>query len=202
MVDAIAALGIYLMKSGPETRYAGLSERHTMNRYQWMLCKGQYFVILNNLEGEEALAAIMLDFAQSVVGRIPVHPLPDPFDSLPKDNRILHTQRILRGPLALQSLYTFGEGDILQIKKAARAVSSDYWSKEGKRFQQILICYKTIEDAGLVFQGIQKGLDPYLSIIDKRPTRLTFQDFAKEYGEITLSENMLQIHVHLACPTP
>ena len=77
MRDPIAALGIYLMKCGRETRQPGLTERHTVNRHQLLFVRDRYFVIISSASGQEQLVDELAAFAGAIASRMPAgKPLP------------------------------------------------------------------------------------------------------------------------------
>jgi len=197
MADAAAAAGIYFMKCGRETPDASFAERHTLNRFQLIFRRERYYVVINNSEGNEKLRAGMLDFARHIAGRLPPDPPLEPVKALPSQGLDKNSIRLIRGPYALQAVYTLGEGDILQLGRKLTAVAGNYQGAGGKH-SLILADYPSAAAAQAAFRNLSQHLDPYLKVQEKTDRRLVFLDYSKEYGVIAREGRRLTIRVHLA----
>lgn len=197
MTDPVAAAGVYLMKCGKESPDPSFRERHTINQYQLLLKRDRYLVIVNNVEGDEAIRPGMLEFGRFIASQLPAGKPLVLDESLPKEGMVKDSFRLIRGPYGLQSLYTLGEGDILQLRRSLTAVSARYEDAGGKR-TIILVDYPSEQAASGAFLHIQRNLDSYLRVEVKTERRLTFKDYAGEYGVISLSGKRLTVAVHLS----
>ncbi len=197
MTDSAAALGIYLMKAGKETPAAGFRERHTANRYQLMFCRNRYFVIVNSLAGREALAPVQVTFASYVAGRLPAPSPATELQLLPRDGLVAGTARLVRGAYGLQAVYTLGDGDILLLERKRIAASGDYKSAKGS-YTLIVATYADAAQAKRAFDHLQTNLDRYLRVVDQKPDRFVFEDYAKKYGVVTVAGKQLEAKVKLA----
>ena len=126
MENAAAALGIYLLKCSRETPLPGIAARHSGDRFQIAMLKGNYFVFINNFSGREDLLPVMTALANRVAAAIPPGAPVRELDILPAAGQVPGTALLLRGPYSLQSVYTLGAGDVLllggRIFAAAAAV--------------------------------------------------------------------------------
>jgi len=197
MTDPAAALGIYLMKAGKETRAVGFRERHTANRYQLMLCRNRYFVIVNNLAGREALASVQVKFASYIAGKLPPPSPVGELQLLPREGLVPGSARLVRGAYGLQAVYTLGDGDILLLERKRSAASGDYKSAKGS-YTLIVAGYADAAQAGRAFDHLQKNLDRYLKVVEQKPDRLVFEDYSKKYGVVTVVGRRLEARVKLA----
>ncbi len=196
MTDSPAALGVYLMKAGKETPLPSFKERHTANKYQLMFCRNRYFVIINNLSGSEAVAPAKAAFAASVAAKLaPASPVAG-LDALPRQGLIRGSARLVRGPYGLQSVFTLGEGDILQLERKVTATCGDYKTADGS-YSLILASYPDAAHAKRAFDYLKKNLDQYLTIVDQRPDGFVFEDYAKKFGVAAVSGRTLQVKVKL-----
>ena len=66
-----AALGVYLMKCGRETPLAGIPARNSYDRFQTTLLKGNYFIQVNNYEGNESLNPALTALLSAYLSAIP-----------------------------------------------------------------------------------------------------------------------------------
>jgi len=198
MESAESALGIYLQKAGKESPNKMLSGRNTCNSYQYTLVKGNYFIQINNFSGVDN--KIPLDrMANIVLNQIPEQSV-SLFEILPKEGLKTNSERIIRGPLTLQSIYTFGNRDILNLKGKIFGVVADYEIESGQRFTKIMITYPDSQKAQQAFLYLQTNLDPYLKLLNKDNQTLVFGDFRQKYGSATRFENVLILKVHLNNP--
>lgn len=197
LTDPEAAFGIYAMKCGQEKPDPRLHERHTRGRYQLQLVKNRYFIIINNTSGSEALIPALVEFAQAIAPRIAPAPPLKALGLLPAEKRVETSIRLLRGPYALQAVYVFGEGDVLQLAGKVLAASARY--DDGKEwFTRIAADYPSAEAAGRALAHLQANLDPYLKVLFKDNRRLLFQDYDSKFGEAVLDGTRLRLTVNLA----
>jgi len=197
MADPIAATGMYLVNCGRETPDSSFAPRHTLNQFQLLFKRHRYYVMINNAEGNEQLRAGMLEFARYVAARLPVEVPVRLHELLPARGLDKNSVRLIRGPVALQSVYTLGQGDILKLGRKLTAVAGNYQDAAG-RHSLILVDYPGAPAAQQAFLNVQNNLDPYLKVEEKDGRRLIFRDFNNEYGMILLAGQRLTIQVHLA----
>lgn len=192
MTDPTAALGIYLAKCGEETPDPSLGERHTLGRYQLALTKGRYYLILNNESGKTELIPDLLAFAHHISAHLPEGKAPDLFAPLPPAGRLPGSLRLVRGPLALQSLFTLGPGDILSLGGKVTASAASYADAT-----RIVVDYPSPAAATGAFRHLADHLDPYLKPLSRQENRLVFEDFAHEFGCIELAGSRMTITLGL-----
>jgi hypothetical protein len=197
MTDGPAAAGVYMMKAGKETPAAGFKERHTANKYQLMLMRNRYFIVVNNLSGSDALAAVQVKFASYIASKLPpASPIVE-LQTLPREGMVPGSARLVRGAYGLQAVYTLGEGDILLLERKLTAATADYTSPKGA-YTLILATYSDPAQARRAFDYLKKNLDRYLKIIDQKPDRLVFEDYSKKYGFVSVVGKRLEARVKLA----
>jgi len=197
MADAIAATGIYLMNCGREAPDSSFPERHTLNDFQLLFKRNRYYVIINNVDGDPNLKPAVLEFARHIAARMPAEQPVKPDDVLPRAGLDRSSVRFIRGPYALQSVFTLGDGDILQLRRLVTAVAGNYEDARGKR-TLILVDYADASTAQSAFQHVRKNLDRYLKLEEVDDRRLVFKDAAGKYGAIALNGRRLTVQAHLA----
>ncbi|HEX9972044.1 MAG TPA: DUF6599 family protein [bacterium] len=198
MESPTSALGAYLMKCGEETSIEGIPVRNTGNKYQFTMVKGNCFVQINSFSGNERLTPVLTSLAQASLKFIAETKPVKIFDDLPKDGLIPGSELIVRGPYALQPIYTFGDGDILQLQGEIFGVTADYRDSDHKTYSKLVIKYPTKVAALSAFQNLAKNLDSYSTILSQSETGFIFKDFQKKYGEVKLSNSKLEIHFKLS----
>ena len=196
MADPVAATGIYLMNCGKETPDASFAERHTLNQFQLIFRRDRYYVVINNAEGNQKLRSGMLEFGRFIASRLPADTPVRLSEILPAKGLDKTSIRLIRGPYALQSIYTLGNGDILQLNRSLTAVSGHYQDESGK-YSLILVDYPTEAAAQKAFSNVQNQLDSYLKVQEKNERRLIFKDYSNEFGLISIAGKRLTIQVHL-----
>lgn len=199
MTDPVAAAGIYLMKAGKETPEAAFKERHTINRHQLMFQRHRHFVIVNNLGGAETVRAAMLQFGAAIAATLPATPAIRELTLLPKTGLAPASVRLLRGPYALQAVFTLGDGDILQLGRKITAVAGDYKSADGT-WTEIVAEYPDAAAARKALAHLQANLDEYLKIVSKKDGGFVFQDYRKQFGSATLAGPRLEVRLKLQKP--
>ncbi len=192
MENPTAALGIYLFKCGKETPVAGVAARSSGDPFQFTVVKDRYFFQVNNFSGDKELLPVMKMLAVNVLKQIPEDPRVKLLQILPSRHLVPGSELVIRGPYALQKIYTFGEGDILLLQGKIFAAAADYIG-----YTLILIPYPDRKTAGAAFQNLISNLDPYLNIISRREKGFIFKDFQDKYGLVQVQGHLVQIKVHL-----
>ncbi len=197
MIDPTAAAGIYYLKCGKETPDPHFKERHTINRFQMLFKRDRYFVLVNNVDGSEAGRPGMLDFARYISGGMPVDRPLALLRDLPREGLIEDSIRLIRGPFGMQSIYTLGEGDILQLRPDRIAVAARYRDTAGEH-TRIFADYRNAESARSVFANLRKNLDSYLRVQSESADSIVFKDYAGKYGKISWAGSEILIVVQLS----
>jgi hypothetical protein len=192
-----SALGVYLLKAGKEAPVKGIDARNTGDRYQITLVRDKWFVHVNNADGLPGAVPAMSILAEKLLASIPKGKPVTLFDTLPREGLIPGSERIFRGPYALQSLYTFGPGDILLQKGRIFGVAGDYRGPEGGTVTRIFVTYPDISAAEAAFDHLRQNLDSYLVVVEKYAQGFVFHDFQDKYGQVLLRGRGLEIRVNL-----
>jgi hypothetical protein len=193
-----SALGVYLMKCGEETPIPGILARNSGNRFQFIILKGRFFIQIYNADGKESLIPVMVDLTHSLLKSIPEEASVTLFTLLPKENLIPASERLIRGPTALEPIFTFGRGDVLQLGGQVFGVLGDYKDPSANRYTQILIPYPGTEDAQSAYANLIANLDSYITIRKQDETSFVFQDYKNQFGKVTISGSRIIITIHLS----
>jgi hypothetical protein len=196
MTDPTAAAGIYLMNCGKESRDPAFAERHCLSKYQLIFKRDRYYVVIDNTTGNKAFRAVILDFARHIAARLPAEQPLKIDQLLPKDGLIDSSLRLLRGPYALQAIFTLGEGDILQLGRKITAVSGRYRDANGQ-YSLILVDYPTAAAAEKAFDHLRANLDKNLTVQENAAHRLVFKDYDDKFGLASVTGKRISIKVHL-----
>ncbi len=198
MRDPGAALGVYLMKCGRETPDPALAVRHTVGRVQLQLVKADIYVVVTGERAAGSLRGALVGLADTAASRV-VAAFADPLAALPRVGLVAGSERLIRGPYALQAIVTLGDGDALQLQAGGvTAVAGEYLDAAGARFSRILADYGTAAAAARAFANVRDHLDPYLTVIDRSETRLVFRDHAGRFGAVTRSGASVEVQANLA----
>ena len=214
MTDATAARGIYLARCGQETPAPSLKERHTAGRHQVLLQRDRYYLLVNNTAGGAANAPNLQKAAQAVASKLPADGPVAALNLLPRAGLIAGSARLFRGPVGLQAIYTFGDGDILQLNGTLTAASGDYSRATspgvvsggrgtiapGEVFSYTLVVaeYPTPAAATAALANVKARLDAYLKARSATAATLVFEDYERKFGVITVTGNRLEARIHLA----
>jgi len=192
-----SALGIYLMKCGVETPVKEIPFRHSGSRLQFLLTKGNYFVVINNYSGKGDFQPIMATMSQTLLAPIPDDKPVELFDLLPEENLVKGSELIIKGPYALEPIYTFGHGDVLLLDGKVFGVVGDYLV-DRELHTKIVIAYPRQNWASSALESLIRNLDPLYESIEQWDTGLIFKDFQQKYGLALLNENILTIQIKLS----
>lgn len=198
MIDLPAGLGIYLMKGGKDVHTRDLPYRHIADRYQLMLQQGRYLLLVNRLKGEGDLSEALARFAARVAGHLPAEAPRPLLRALPEKGMVPDSARLIRGPYALGSVYTLGEGDILSLQpNKVTAVAARYREAGGAVTALVLADYPAAAAAGAAYRHLTDNLDPYLKVEQKGPAGLVFKDYAGKYGTVAWQGRRLTLRLLL-----
>lgn len=197
MASPEAALGIYLMKCGKETPDSSISARNSANPYQLTIVKGNCFVLTGNFSGNAANIPAMIALTDKVLKAIPEAEPVQLLDALESNGLIPGSERIIRGPYALQPIFTFGDGDVLQLGGQVYGVVGDYEDDTGSNCSQMIIFYPDAERAQAAFKNLVTNLDSYLQVIGRGAGYLLFKDYRNKFGRVTLRESQMLIWLNL-----
>jgi len=195
MTDPLAARGIYLMKAGKQSS-GQLPFPHTLGEFQLLFARGTYLIIVNNHEGHAEKVPEMVEAARHISGRLPSEDGARWSEALASEGQLPGSIRLIRGPYALESVYTLGTGNILSLSAGQPAYSADY-DRNGKTWTLIACDYPAPATARKAYDYLIAHLDPYLKVIPKAESGLVFEDYASEYGTIAICGSRLEITVHL-----
>jgi hypothetical protein len=197
MESPVAAMGMYLMKCGKETPLWEIPARNSADRHQVTMVRGSYFILVNNFKGDQALEPAMKTLARDVVKDIPEEPSVLLFELLPREHVIAGSSRLFRGPCALQQIYYFGQGDVLQLKKTIFGTAQDYQESKGEKYTELIIPYPDKSRAGAAFGNLRDNLDACIRLTKKWDNGFTFKDYKDKFGIARLEGRTILITVNL-----
>ena len=192
-----SALGIYLMKCGQETPVPGISARNSGNRFQFTVLKGRYYIQVYNADGNETILPDMIVLTREALRPIPEEKPVSLFGLLPREHLISGSERLFRGPNALEPIFTFGEGDIFQLEGQVFGVLADYSDTEHNPYTRILIPYPNREKADSAYRNLVTHLDSYLTVIKQEKQTFVFRDYNLHFGKVALKGFRITIRIHL-----
>jgi Family of unknown function (DUF6599) len=197
MTDPVAATGVYLMRCGNETRSPAFAERHTVSMYQLMFQRDRYYVVIGNSAASAQRVPDLLRFGSFLSSRMPLGQRVVPLDLLPRRNQVGGSVRLIRGPYALQPIYTLGDGDMLLLGGKLTAVAANYEDPTLGGYTLLAAVYPDPPAARIALQHILSNLDRYLKVVDKGPSHLVFKDYEDKYGSVSLTGARLDLRLHL-----
>jgi hypothetical protein len=200
MTDPTAARGIYLARCGKETPDPSLKARHTAGRHQVLLQRDRYYLLVNNTAGGAGNSVNLPKAAQAVVSKMPADGPIAAINLLPKTGLVAGSARLFRGPVGLQAVYTFGEGDILKLDGRLTAAAGDYTDAALGPYSLVVAEYPTPAAAAAALAYVKAHLDSYLKAKTATAAKLVFEDYEKKFGVITVSGNRLEARIHLTEP--
>jgi hypothetical protein len=202
MSDPVAAAGVYFMQRGQETPEPSFRERHTLGRFQLLLVRDRFYVVVTNADGDAALRGTMLAFGRFIAGKLPPASPVALERALAPGGLIESSLRLIRGPHLLQTIYTLGDGDVLRLRGSATAVAGRYQPQSGGH-TVIQVDYPDEPAARRALAHLSGALDSHLTVLARSHRRIVFRDHAREFGTIALTGRRLSVVVHLSrAPAP
>jgi hypothetical protein len=195
MIDSTAALGVYLAKCGVERPWPEVVARNTGTPHQLMAAGGSLFLIVRNAGGDEAARAGMARIANEALAQEPKLPVLRLWEFLPTSGRETGSEFLARGRFAIETFFTFGEGDVLQLEGGG-ALGAGARYEDGAR--RLVVVYPAPTGAAAALANLRANLDPYLKVVADSPAALTFADYSGKFGRVALVEDRLEIVVGLA----
>jgi hypothetical protein len=197
MQDATASLGIYLLKAGKESPLDSVAARHSADRFGLVLVRGEWFIQVLNPDGDPAVLPAVRAFIALWVDQIKVSSDSFPGPALPTEGLVDGSIRLFRGPYALESIYTFGSGDILSQDRTICGIAADYIDETGVQTTRLFVPYASDAEARSAYRFLISHLDPYITPLESDSTALIFRDYQSEYGIVKLEKDQLDIRIHL-----
>jgi hypothetical protein len=203
MADADAALGLFLIKSANLEPDQRLPVPNLVNNYQVSYIKGDYYILISSAAGTEPLKEKMVQFGETIAAKLPEKAQSN-FDVLPAAGRVPGSERLLRGPLALQTIFPLGEHQMLWqgLEKGQRlnAYAADYKISEGDIFSYIICQYPDPNASGIAMEAIKTGHDPYLETVTNEENRLILKDWNGLYTIVIRDKSKIEIFARLKEP--
>ena len=197
MTDPLAAAGIFLMKQGTPAKGALLPTPYALSPYQLMFAYHRYLVVLNNAEGTASRQPDMVEFGRYIIAKLPPGSPPAPEQFLPTEGLVPGSFRLIRGDYALQSIFSLGPANALNLTPGQTAAAGDY--RVDKETWTLIICsYPDAAKAQTAFERLSNQLDANLKVTRRETSGLVFEDYANEYGTIRVLENRVEVRLHLS----
>ncbi|MDP8289124.1 MAG: hypothetical protein RAP03_20830, partial [Candidatus Electryonea clarkiae] len=197
MDSAESALGIYLHSCSDEKPVHGITSRNTGNVYQVTALKNNYYIRANNKGGDKAPITDLVNLLNIPLSQIEEGTPVELFSNLNKKNMVPGSEIIFRGPYALQSIYTFGEGDIFLQEAEIFGVGGDFPDTNGENYTHLVIHYPSQEHSIKALKYLETNLDNTIKILERKIDGFIFSDFRGLYGKVELSETLLEIQINL-----
>jgi len=198
MESPASALGVYLMKMGRETPFPEVAARNSSEDVQLTMVKGRYFIQVDNLDEVPAARAEAAALANAFLGGVAEEGSSTPLAALPAEGRIAGSERLIRGPYALQPYFTFGEGDSLSLGGRIFGALAEYRTPDGEAFTRLIVPYPGADAASAALAYLKGNLDQYIKVIGNRTDGFDFVDFQGKRGTVALSGAALDIRFKIA----
>jgi hypothetical protein len=212
MSNSEAALGIYLMRCGDETPIPGVRARNSGDRFQFSVLKGSHFIQVNSFEGKESLIPVMVALTQRALQGIPEGDSVTLLSRLPQAGLVPASELIVRGPYALQPVFTFGKGDVLQLGGEVFGLVGDYFlegassedsvAQAGDTYTRIVIPYPDGKTSLSAYRNLTENLDAHLVVLQECHNGFTFRDYREKFGAARIDGTVLELTVNLPKEPP
>ena len=197
MSSPVSALGIYLMKCGEEKPSRLIKARNTCTKYQVTALKNNCFIQLNNFGGQKDNWSDQVALLNHYLKEIPAGKEINIFKQLPSEELIAGSEKLIRGQYGLQSIYTLGADDILQLENKTFALVARYLGQDDSVYTRIYVPYANNKLAGNSYSNLKSNLDSYIQVLKSDQKHIIFKDYRNQFGIISLQDNVIDIKVNL-----
>jgi hypothetical protein len=199
-----AALGLFLARGGdrrspnpgdgpwpPGTSVAA-------DPLQWMVRRGQVVFVLSPGPGGASDSAVQESLARRLAASVKdCDAASSVLDLLDTAGPVAGTERIVRGPVGLSSVFTFGPGDPLLLAGSVFGAAADYRDEKGRIRTGLWIEYPDTPRAKSAMRHLEETLDPLIRPVLTAPDTLVFTDFEGRFGSVVRVASRLSIRLHL-----
>ena len=187
MTDTDAAFGIYSIHRDPEQPKFDIGDDATLFDYHIAFWQDKYYIVIMGYEKSDKTKEALILFAKLISKKIVNHNTAPAFvNRLPKDNRVLRSERWLEGVLSVNGVYHFGESNIWHAgRDNVEIVAADYQKSENARCTLILAEYGNAADAQNVFENIVIVLDEKIG--PEHSTESGFRQWIDSYKRLVLT---------------
>ena len=189
------ARGMYLRLRGPGTTVAGVTGRHCGNRHQLLLQKGRYCVQVNNATGFSSSQPAMIELAKRVWETLPADEEVPLLQVMSAPGFRPGTEVIFRGPYSLQSVFYFGEGDVLKLERRIFGVAADFDAPLGGVCTHVWVPFDSPAAARAAYEHARSHFDAALVPVHVRDRGTTFEDSAGRRVTLLVGECSLGITI-------
>ncbi len=199
MASPAAAVGIFLMRQGQEGKsLEGLPGWSGGDRYQITARRGDLFLQINAFDGRPEDFPAMIALARAVLDQISdQEPEATLWELLPAAGQLPGRRVLFAGQYGLQSIFTFGEGDILDQRGEVFGVAAEYGGENATPRTELAVRYPGEAAAAKALAQLTAGLDSALTVLEKGADRLFFADYQGKFGLIVRQGAVLRLQIHL-----
>ncbi len=198
MDSATAARGMYLRLRGAGAPVPGVAGRHCGNRHQLLLQKGRYCVQVNNASGFSGCQRAMIELANRVWNALPEDEKVTLLERLSAPGLRAGSEAIFRGPYSLQSVFYFGEGDVLKLEGRVLGVAADFDTQLDGVCTRLWVPFESPAAARAAYEHACGNLDAALVPVHVRDNTTVFRDSTRRRVTILVREHVLSITIDAA----
>lgn len=160
MKDPQAAFGIFSYNRSPQKPSIPVGDGGFKGGLQTAFWQDRYFVLVESFSPGEEAEPVLVSLARQISRSIGDHAEePEVIRRLPRQNLIESSTKLLKGRLAVDSLFFLEAADLFQLGKGDLVLSGEYQSTHGKT-KLFLVVYRQGEKAGRTYLRLYEAFSP------------------------------------------
>ena len=166
----------------------------SVNRYQSVLCTGNYYIQIINQTGDTTLISDMTGIAGNIAATTDDQVL-WLLALLPEENRIPGTVAVFNGPLSLRPLVAVGINDLLPPDGSVFGIAAEYVYPDNQHILKIIITYADRDQARSELEKFSDRKESCINIMRKTRDHVEFQTCDRRNAVLNLSDAALIIEI-------
>ena len=166
----------------------------SVNRYQTVLCTGNFYIQIINPSGDTSLVKTMKNLGKDLAGEIDAEIL-SLLERLPPDNRVPGTLALFNGPLSLRPMLVVNTKNFLPQSANYFGIAAQYYNQSGQNFLKIIIPYPDPVGARSAMTAFVDQDKTCIEIIKVASDRVEFRTCDLKKAEMRLFAETLIIEI-------
>jgi len=191
MKNDTAALGMFLWEAGRKSLHPPIDVPCKINPHQFVFFSREYFVRIGNFSGDSLLLPVMEKLAKTLLQKIGYGRDLHLFEQLPQKGRILFSERILCGDVALRRF--LGRPVTLPASKGTLyAAGAKYYNENRALFYRLVLFYAKAAAARRALEVLAKRYGGAVTEVKTIERRINPQGILKA----GLKQNLLYLRLY------
>ncbi len=157
MKEPVGAFGVFSYNRSPRKSPLSLGDGGFKGGFQAAFWQERYYVVVESFSSSEQMEQALLSFGSKISDRIGKHASqPAALRRLPGNRLVPGSEKLLKGRLAVRSLFFLTEADVFQLGEEDLVLYGEYEGAGGKA-KLFLVIYEKAEKTSQVASRLEKA---------------------------------------------